>query len=319
MRAVWSAQHPYIVRELHKKYGDVVRTAPGELSFANAVAWDDIYSNRAGANSEAFRKSEIWHGNPGGGPSSVFVTIDPKKHARIRRFLDPAFSERATLRQEPILREYADLCITKLRARLFKGSTTINICDWFNFFLFDTIGDLSFGESFDCLEKCEHEPWMTQMAAAIKLHYISINLRHYPIITAVLKPFSSYLLPPDLMAQQMDYHKRSTEKLNRRLASDTNRPDIVSQLLKSDDGKDGLTPEEIRLNCMLFINAASETTATTLTGAVNSLLQNPASMSKLQNEIRKFSTTSELTLTALKQLPYLDGVLNEALRMCNPK
>jgi hypothetical protein len=58
---------------------------------------------------------------------------------------------------------------------------------------------------------------------------------------------------------------------------------------------------------MLFINAASEITATVLTGAVNHLLQSPGSQCKLEKEIRKFHRSSNLTLQALKQLPYLNG------------
>jgi hypothetical protein len=70
---------------------------------------------------------------------------------------------------------------------------------------------------------------------------------------------------------------------------------------------------------MLFINAASETTATALTGVVNNLLQNPESLLTLEAEIRGFSSPSDLTLPTLKQLPYLNAVLKETLRMCNPK
>src|SRR4051812_9388000 len=78
-------------------------------------------------NPEAFRKSELWHGNPEGEPASVFTTIDFKEHARIRRFMDPAFSERAILQQEPILQEYVSLCINKLRERSsLTGKPTVN-------------------------------------------------------------------------------------------------------------------------------------------------------------------------------------------------
>ncbi|KAF2115522.1 cytochrome P450 [Lophiotrema nucula] len=321
MRAVWGGHFPYEIQKLHAQYGNIVRTAPNELSFTNPAAWDDIYSNRDGANSEAFRKSELWHGNPEGGAASVFVTTDLKEHARIRRFMDPAFSERAVLQQEPILQEYVGLCINKLRERSSaEGKTTINIVDWFNFTLFDIIGDLSFGESFGCLEKCEYEDWMAQMAAAIKLHYLSINLRYYPIINTLLKPIAGFLIPKDIIKQQMDYRQRAAAKLKRRLSpsSTIDRPDIVSQLLRSEDRGEGLTPDEVMLNSMLFINAASETTATALTGVVNNLLQNPESLSKLENEVREFSLSSGLTLQALKQLPYLNAVLKEALRMCNP-
>lgn len=322
MRAVWGGHFPYEIQKLHAQYGDIVRIAPNELSFTNPTAWDDIYSNRNGANPEAFRKSELWHGNPEGGPASVFTTIDLKEHARIRRFMDPAFSDRAVLQQEPILQNYVSLCINKLRERSSpKGDTTINIVDWFNFTLFDIIGDLSFGESFDCLEKCEFEGWMDQMAASIKLHYLSINLRYYPIINTLLKPLAGFLIPKEIIKQHMDYRERAAAKLKRRLSPSAaiDRPDIVSRLLRSEDRGEGLTPDEIMLNSMLFVNAASETTATTLTGVVNNLLQNPESLSSLETEVREFSSPSDLTLQALKQLPYLNAVLKEALRMCNPK
>ena len=297
-----------------------MRIAPNELSFANPVAWDDIYSNKDGANPEAFKKSELWHGNLEPGLSSVFTTIDFKAHGRIRRFIDPAFSEKAVLQQEPIIQNYINIFLDKLRERSsFSGKTTINVVQWFNFALFNIIGDLCFGESFSCLEKCEYEPWMDQMAASIKLNYLLINIRHFPIINSMLKPLEGFLVLPEIIKQHKDYRDRATAKLNRRLNSTTvDRYNIVSQILKSEDHTEGLTPNEVLLNSMQFINAASETTATALTGIVNHLLQNPEFLSKLEDEVRQFSSLSELILSALKQLPYINAVLKESLRIYNP-
>lgn len=321
MRAVWGKHFPYEIRKLHARYGEVVRIAPNELSFANPIAWDDIYSNTDGANPKAFKKCELWHGNLEPGPSSVFTTIDFKAHGRIRRFMDPAFSEKAVLQQEPIIQNYVNGFLKKLQDRsLSSGKTTVNIVEWFNFTLFDIIGDLCFGESFKCLEKCEYEPWMDQMAASIKLNYLSINIRHFPVINSILKPLAGFLIPPEIMEQHKEYRARAKAKLDRRLNSTTaaDRHDVVSQILKSENHTEGLTPDEVLLNLMQFINAASETTSTTLTGAINHLLQNPKSLSKLEHEVRQFSSPSNLTLSALKGLPYINAVLKESLRMCNP-
>lgn len=236
--------------------------------------------------------------------------------------MDPAFSERAVLQQEPILQEYVGLCIGKLQERSSAtGKAIVNIVDWLRFTLFDIIGELSFGESFGCLEKCEYEGWMAQMASAIKLHYLSINLRHYSIINNLLKPLAGLFIPKEIIKQQREYRQSATEKLKRRLGRSppASRPDIVSQLLRSDDRTKGLTPDEVVMNSMLFINAASETTATALTGVFNILLQNPESLTELENEIRALPSSSAITLQTLKQLPYLNAVLKEALRMCNPK
>lgn len=35
-------------REWHEEYGDIIRLAPDEVSFANKEAWDDIYTFRRG-------------------------------------------------------------------------------------------------------------------------------------------------------------------------------------------------------------------------------------------------------------------------------
>lgn len=45
--------------DIHKKYGEVVRMAPDELSFAKKEAWEDIYVHRPGRRNPT--KSEVWY------------------------------------------------------------------------------------------------------------------------------------------------------------------------------------------------------------------------------------------------------------------
>jgi hypothetical protein len=87
---------------------------------------------------------------------------------------------------------------------------------------------------------------MDQMAASIKLHYLSINIRHYPIISTLLKPLAGILVRKEIIQQYMDYSQRAADKLNCRLSPDAaiERPDIVSQL-RSEDRGEGLTPDEV--------------------------------------------------------------------------
>ena len=44
---------------IHEQYGDVVRLAPDEVSFATKEAWQEIYVYRPGYNQ--FAKSETWY------------------------------------------------------------------------------------------------------------------------------------------------------------------------------------------------------------------------------------------------------------------
>lgn len=50
-------------REFHEKYGDIIRLAPDEVSFASEEAWNDIYSFRRG-HKRALRDKAYYIGNP---------------------------------------------------------------------------------------------------------------------------------------------------------------------------------------------------------------------------------------------------------------
>ena len=48
-------------REFHEKYGEIVRLAPDEVSFANEQAWNDIYTSRR-AHKRALRDKAYYIG-----------------------------------------------------------------------------------------------------------------------------------------------------------------------------------------------------------------------------------------------------------------
>ncbi|KAJ0332138.1 hypothetical protein COL5a_001841 [Colletotrichum fioriniae] len=65
--------------------------------------------------------------------------------------------------------------------------------------------------------------------------------------------------------------------------------------------------------------AGGETTATFLAAATYYLLRNPACLLRLQAEITdRFSSFEEINATAARQLPYLQAVINEGLRLYAP-
>jgi hypothetical protein len=72
-------------------------------------------------------------------------------------------------------------------------------------------------------------------------------------------------------------------------------------------------------DCALIIVAGSDTTTTTLTHAFYHLARSPQVFSKLRKELDAFykpSTDSEFRL--LQEAPYLNGVINETLRLHPP-
>jgi len=68
---------------------------------------------------------------------------------------------------------------------------------------------------------------------------------------------------------------------------------------------------------MVLITTGSDTIAMALSGALSYLTANLKALTILMDEVRsKFNGEHEMTLEALFDVPYLNAVLNEAIRLC---
>ena len=85
------------------------------------------------------------------GVHSILTTPTDADHSRFRRLLAHGFSEKAIREQEPLLLQYINLLIRGLHEKAEDGPQ--DMVAWYNWATFYLIGDLTFKESFDCLEK----------------------------------------------------------------------------------------------------------------------------------------------------------------------
>ena len=140
------------------------------------------------------------------------------------------------------------------------------------------------------------------------------SVNFYPWISSLL--FA--LIPKSSYKAAQAHFAMSRDKLRRRMATKTDRKDLLSYVLELNDEK-GLTLPELEATSSIIILAGSESTSTMLTGTTNLLLRNPAKMEKLVAEIRSsFTNESEINLDTLEQLPYLRVVFQEAFRLTPP-
>lgn len=75
--------------------------------------------------------------------------------------------------------------------------------------------------------------------------------------------------------------------------------------------------DTINATFLELTTGGSETTATVLSGTLNYLVNNRDKLSILEQEIRDLEE-SGLSLSTLQDLPYLNAVLKEGLRLCPP-
>ncbi|KAJ5317205.1 hypothetical protein PENANT_c059G08193 [Penicillium antarcticum] len=302
------------MKALHDKYGDVVRIAPNALVYRAATAWKDIYGHRKKGHKIFLKDPALYAPTPNG--VNAIITANEEDHSRMRRLLTHAFSNQALRAQEEILQKYADMFISKLQETLgSSASKDLDITRWFNFTTFDLIGDLAFGEPFGCLDNSTYHWWVLIILDAVKASAYLKVFWFYPFLAPMVK----FLVPKHLLEKRQASFDLSVEKVRRRLAHGTTRPDFTSYILKhSADGK-GVSPEEMDANAAVFVLAGSETTAALLSGCTYYLLRNRDKYERLLREIRgAFNSLPMIKLTSLVELPYLNAVLTETMRVYPP-
>ena len=321
-------------RQFHEKYGEIIRLAPDEVSFASEQAWNDIYAfrrghKRAGRDKAYYigefdgcwiHKSMLTPPAPNDMADNLITTNDVKFLARVRTLLSNSFTEESLHTQHPLIEGHADLLVAKLHALATKSENMnsgalVNMTDWLNFFTMDVIGDLAFGESFGCLRTGEYHTWVRTLFSYSKGMSLAAAPRYYPSVEFLFQK----LIPKSVIEGQRQHTQYANKMINRRLELKTDRPDFMTPFMKNNLNFENMSRDEILSTFNFIIVGGSETTATTLTGIFNHLSRNERILQRLCTEIRtEFKKETDITIDNIHHLPYLEAVLNEGLRMCNP-
>jgi len=294
----------------HQMYGDTVRIKPDEISFANAQAWKDIHAHVPGR--PEFLKDPVRLPLAPNGVMSILVS-DTRNHARFRSLFGHAFSDKGLRGQEANIVKYADLLVEVLKDVAGTGKS-VEMVHYYNMAIFDSIGALAFGESFNSLVDRSLHPWVDAIHKNLKSVAISHVLRSMGI--EFLTP---YVLPRELRGKRAENYTYAMEKMQHRLQKTGDQGDFWDRVvIKSADDNtsgQGMSPGEMLNNAAVMVVAGSETTSSLLCGCTF-LLCRFGRMDKAAREIRStFAKSEDINLVAVSRLPYLTAVIDEALRM----
>ena len=290
-------------RELHERYGPIVRTAPNELSYTDPEAWKTIYGHHQAG--EGFRKNPMFNPPASNGIHSL-ISAEGANHARMRRVLSYAFSDKALREQQDILQYFTNLLIVRLRETVQDpAKSQVDLFQWYNWTTFDLIGDLSFGEPFNCLQEAKFSEWVSLVFYAFKtITFINISKCLAPLDKLV-----ALFIPKSLVKKRTKIFTMNSSKVDRRISSSTDRHDFLSYILKHNDEK-GMTEGEVYANSTLLVLGGSESTASVISGMTYFLLKTPTVMKKAVAEVRRvFKTEEEINFDSVRQQPYLAAVV----------
>ncbi|TVY40756.1 Cytochrome P450 monooxygenase [Lachnellula occidentalis] len=311
----------------HQKYGQIVRYGANSISISTPSSIPLIHGPKANVKKGAWYKTlDISAGAP-----SVQMEIDKHQHAMRRRFLAPAFSERALKEAEKLI----TITAKKLSANLSEGgekdwSQPKKFSDWATFFGFDFIIDLGYGKSLDMLDK-EDNRWVpdTLKSASVFLYYSG----YLPFIDFV-RPLMGTRAQDYIGGQTAADSLRFTNMANSRLAdrmeqektkaqadsqqTGTDRKDTFHYLLNSKDPVTGksFTTQQLQADSALIIAAGSDGVGLTIGACMFYLLTNPTVLARLTEEIRgNFSSVDEIKNPKLGALSLPREVLKGGLKL----
>ncbi|KAL1848517.1 hypothetical protein Daus18300_013570 [Diaporthe australafricana] len=300
--------------DIHKRYGNIVRIAPDELSFTHPDSWKEIQGHVKQGQPENGKDPKIFDTNR----DTSLVSAPRDRHGPMRRTLAAAFSARAMAAQQPLINGFIDLLIQRLHEQGERGAKPLNMTKWYEWTTFDIIGNLALGESFACLQRSSSHPFVDNICNSLKVLPLVQALHYFPIPSALRKPLFLLLAPKEVISGEALLIDYSQAALKKRMSLGSERPDFVDAMLKK-GGEYQMTEREMIDNIRLLIGAGAETTGTTLASATYFLCTHPDVLRKLNTEVRSaFKSEDEIDFNSVQNLQLLPAVISETLRMHSP-
>ncbi|KAK0749537.1 cytochrome P450 CYP542B3 [Schizothecium vesticola] len=313
---VLGGQYVFKMADLHKQYGPIIRINPYEVHINDPDFFPHLYPT-----STRRRDRWLFFTRQFGAEGSGVGTVDHHLHKLRRAPLNPFFSLQSVRALQPVLDERVDALLARLRDDGLHHRE-LNILYPFSAFTNDVINSYAFARSDDLLSDPTYGRLVTDHLLVGTHH--GKTIQHLPLLlplivalparisSALIPGWAGFLAMKRTIAAQIAAIQRSPHD-----NLDAAHPTIFHALL----GSPLLPPEEKTLRRLahegqVLVQAGTLTASWTLAVATFHLLDQPATLARLRDELEKAmpDPAGVVPLAELDQLPFLRAVVKETLR-----
>ncbi|KAK4183166.1 cytochrome P450 [Podospora australis] len=311
-------------------YGNRIRIAPNTVLFRDAQAYSEIYGMKSNVRRSPFYTAFQRNKHE----KTTLNTIDIAEHAAKRKLLNLAFTDKTTRAASEFMTRHVDRWNELLLCSDSGSEWTapVDMSEKLDTLVFDIMGDLCFGRSFDIKEPDPQNPLRQvphNIAEYMKFYY---PMCRSPFLSLLLwlKPrgldaFFELVTPPAVQEYNKFVHENITSRIALHAAEQSipeaeRRQDIFYFLAGATDpdtGKPVYKENDLRAESSLLIIAGSDTTSVSLSGIFFYLTANPRCLDKLTAEIRStFSRAEDIVHSSqLLGCQYLRACVDEGMRL----
>lgn len=303
-----SGRHAQKLKDLHLRYGPVVRVAPDEVSLTCTSAWNIIYS---GAGS--FPKSPRWYCPRPNGEYGIMASRN-SDHPRFRRVFAPAFTDKALAGQDEMVTRHIDLLMQALD-HASRNGTAVNMTHEIEYTTFSVAGEFAFSEQFNYPDRSKIQLQINFIQSAMKEFALKAVRRTLGVAALhdTIRSAATSIKPEWMVYQQV-----LASWARARLAGGCSpeREDLMEYISRSTDKRKTLSPGEAQNALGDFMIAGTEAAASGIVSTLYHLMEAPDVLANLQAEICGAFTVGEaLDNRRLAELPLLNASVNEGMRL----
>ncbi|MCJ1468060.1 hypothetical protein MMC07_006686 [Pseudocyphellaria aurata] len=258
---------------------------------------------------------------------AVFNTRDETVHKQLKTPIAPLFSVSNVTTLESFVDAVLDVMCHALDERFVQTGKIFDLADWLQYFAFDVMGTLTFSKRYGFLENGHDVDGMLQAiwqymdtaAPITQITWFDEWWNKNSWIARFRQPLSIGILGyvGKLIRERQEQSKNGSDKCEE--SEELNDRDMLSRFIEIQTSHSSVPPWAVTAWTFSNVTAGSDSTGVILRTVWYNLLSHPSTLATLYSELRQANLTLPYPKwNEVRELPYLDACINEALRLHPP-